>query len=159
MTNVLKKCSQKRDGFRVKMMFLDTTFETLRQTGARRRRTSKIIVFFSKSKQTVTKKLTHLSSPCSLRNICGGFGGSGMAHAVSTRQPMGGEHTLTHLAFTCYALVRTTHHPSRSPSHQPSLATEHTTASRYQVVRKPNFLCMHALPPFLFSLSMFLFVF
>ena len=64
---------------------------------------------------------------------------------------------LAHLAVTFRTLVRVTHHPSRSPPHKPSLATEQTIASIYQVVRKPHFLCMHA-PPHVFFVTFHVFV-
>ena len=78
-----------------------------------------------------------------------------MAHAVSTRQATGGQTTLTHLVFTFNALMGATHHRSRSPPHKPSLATEHTIANIYQVMRKQYFLGTHALPPFLFCFPRF----
>ena len=58
--------------------FLDTNFETLPQTGARAPRAPEIIDL-SKSEQKVTRKLTYLSSLCSLRNICGELGDPKMA--------------------------------------------------------------------------------
>ena len=39
----------------------------------------KVIDLLSKSEQKVTWKLTHVSSPCSLRNICGELGDPKMA--------------------------------------------------------------------------------
>ena len=79
VTENSKKCSQKCKAFRAEIVFLDATFETLRQTGAKRRRTLKIIAFSSKSNQKVSQQLTHLSSLCSLRNICGEPGDSNLA--------------------------------------------------------------------------------
>ena len=67
------------DRFRAEIVFLDTSFETLPQTGAKRRRDPKIIVFRSKYDKKVAQKLTHLSSLCSLRNICGELGDPKMA--------------------------------------------------------------------------------
>ena len=74
MTNISKKRSRKDDSKFV--FFLDTTFETLPQTGARAPWAPKIIDFSSKSE---TRKLTYLSSLCSLRNICGELGNPKMA--------------------------------------------------------------------------------
>ena len=59
---------------RAEIVFLDTHFETLPQTGARAARAPKICDLSSKSEQKVTQKLTHVSSLCSLRNICGELG-------------------------------------------------------------------------------------
>ena len=64
---------------RAEMVFLDTHFETLPQTGARAPRAPKIIDFSSKSEQQVTRKLTLVSSLCFLRNICGELGDSNLA--------------------------------------------------------------------------------
>ena len=64
---------------RAEMVFLDTHFETLPQTGARAPRAPKIIDFSLKSWQKVMRKLTYLSSLCSLRNICGELGDPKMA--------------------------------------------------------------------------------
>ena len=50
--------------------------------------------------------------------------------------------TLRHLVFTFYTSVWATHSPNRSPSHKPSLATDHTIANIYQVVK--NGLSLHA---------------
>ena len=55
----------------LKCVFFDTSFETLPQTVARAPRAPKIVVFPSKYEQKVARKLTHLSSLCSLRNMCG----------------------------------------------------------------------------------------
>ena len=74
-----KIVSKRGGGFRAEMVFLDASFETLPQIGARAPREPKIIDFSSKSKQKVTQKLTHLSSPCSLLNICGELGDPKMA--------------------------------------------------------------------------------
>ena len=65
--------------FAPKWFLLDTNFETLPQTGARAPLTPKITDFSSKSLQKVTHKLTQLSSPCSLCNICGELGDPKMA--------------------------------------------------------------------------------
>ena len=64
---------------RAKMGFFGTTFKTLPQTGARAPRASKIIDCSSKSVHKVTRKLTYLSSLCSLRNLCGELGDPKMA--------------------------------------------------------------------------------
>ena len=61
------------------MVFFDTTSGTLPQTGARAPRAPKIIDFSSKSEQKVAQKLTHVSSLCSLHNICGELGDSNLA--------------------------------------------------------------------------------
>ena len=79
MTKSSKKNSQKGKSFRAETVFLDTSSETLPQTGARAPRAPKIVDFSSKSEQKVTQKLTHVSSICSLRNICGELGDPKMA--------------------------------------------------------------------------------
>ena len=115
--------------------------------------------FSSKSVLKVAHTLTHLSSPCSLRNICGEFGGSRWAHAVSTRQPGGRGTTLTHLVWTFYTLLRATHSPEPllSPQAESSQRTDHCEhRSRCEI---PDCLCMRALPHVFLSLPMFLFVF
>ena len=64
---------------RAEIVFLDTHFETLPQTGARAPRAPKIVAFSRKTVQKVSQKLTHVSSLCSLRNICGELGDSNLA--------------------------------------------------------------------------------
>ena len=81
----LKKISQKGYQSRAEMVFLDASFETLPQTGARAPRAPKIIDFSSKSDQQVIQKLTHVSSLCSLRNICGELGDPKMAPSFALR--------------------------------------------------------------------------
>ena len=79
VANKSKNVSKMGNPFRVKVCFFDTTFETLPQTGARAPRAPKITDFSSKSQQKVTRKLTYLSSLCSLRNICGELVDSNLA--------------------------------------------------------------------------------
>ena len=85
VTKSSKKCPQMGYASRAEIVFLDASFEILPQTGAKRRREPKIIVFPFKSAPKDAQKLTHLSSLCSLRNICGELGDTKMAPSFAPR--------------------------------------------------------------------------
>ena len=78
------RSSQKGDWFRRERVFFHTSFRTLPQTRAGER-APKIVDFSSKSDKKVTRKLTHLSSLCSLRSICGELGDTKMAPSFALR--------------------------------------------------------------------------
>ena len=61
------------------------------------------------------------------QTLCGGFGGSGMAHAVSTRQPMGGDNNAGALGihFLHVGLGHSSPEPLPSPQAEPSHRTDH----------------------------------
>ena len=121
--------------------------------------TPKIVVSLSKSTQQVTRTLTHLSSPFSLRNICRGFGGSRMAHAVSTRQPTRGQNN-AHTPGIHLLHVGAGHSspdPLPFPQAQPSHRTHHCEdISGCETAALSLHACTFTI---LFLLSMFLFVF
>ena len=103
--------------FRAEMVFLDTTFETLAQTGARASRAFKIVDFSAKSAQKVIQK--PVPSKFSLipsQHVRRIWGAPSWFTLFPHAGPGEGKIMLAHLAVTRYALmVRATHHPSRSP--------------------------------------------
>ena len=135
------------------MFFFDTTFESVPQPATKRRQDLQNHIFASKSTQKVTHKLTHTSSPCSHRNMSRGFwgllDGSRSFHTA-------GRGRIQQCSRTRQSL---SNHPSRSPPHKPSLATEQTIASIYPSDEKAA-LSVHACADIFFVLlHMFLFVF